>query len=143
MLPASASEQSGDSVVCVMKVDLDDFKQVNDTLGHNAGDQLLKHAAAILSDHADPDTLVGRIGGDEFVLLIERPLTVMQIETLADAIGIPAGVSYQSEELWAAADSQGEGEEGWSRYGIESFSCVALIEAARLSLDTGAALVFT
>lgn len=51
-------------------VDLDHFKPVNDTHGHLIGDDYLKHIAALLELHAGPGDIVGRIGGDEFVLLM-------------------------------------------------------------------------
>ena len=47
-----------------------------------------------------------------------------------------------SEALWEAAEAQGEGAATWSRYAIETFSCVALREACKTSLETGAAIVY-
>ncbi|MEM8849865.1 MAG: GGDEF domain-containing protein [Pseudomonadota bacterium] len=53
----------------VMHLDLDHFKQVNDTLGHAAGDLVLERVAAILTEEVRLGDLVARIGGDEFVLV--------------------------------------------------------------------------
>ena len=54
----------------VLFIDLDDLKSTNDTLGHDAGDELLRAAAARLRQAAGPTDVVGRHGGDEFVVLI-------------------------------------------------------------------------
>ncbi|MCL6708354.1 EAL domain-containing protein [Pseudomonas sp. R2.Fl] len=54
----------------VLHIDLDRFKQINDTLGHNAGDAMLKHAAQILLAKVRSQDFVARIGGDEFVVLV-------------------------------------------------------------------------
>lgn len=50
--------------------DIDDFKHINETLGHEAGDQFLRHLAERLSSFADERTTVYRLGGDEFVVLV-------------------------------------------------------------------------
>jgi diguanylate cyclase (GGDEF)-like protein len=66
-------ERAGDctELIAVIMMDMDNFKKINDTLGHNAGDEALKHAAKYLSSSfsGDGDT-VYRVGGDEFAAIV-------------------------------------------------------------------------
>jgi diguanylate cyclase (GGDEF)-like protein/PAS domain S-box-containing protein len=65
--------------------DLDGFKQINDTLGHDAGDAVLQHAARRLRLQADGGAVVGRFGGDEFTVLL-RPGSTADPAVLADQL---------------------------------------------------------
>jgi diguanylate cyclase (GGDEF)-like protein len=62
--------QNGDAPLGVLYLDLDHFKLVNDTYGHLAGDQVLKVVANELKDDVRTDDLVGRLGGEEFAILL-------------------------------------------------------------------------
>lgn len=70
-----SSIEEPDLPFAIAFIDLDDFKQVNDTLGHHVGDLLLQAVAAKLKDAIHDDDMLGRLGGDEFALVIKRPLT--------------------------------------------------------------------
>ena len=58
------------SPLCVGLIDIDNFKHLNDRLGHHAGDGALQHLAAIMRDTVRPSDVVARFGGEEFVLLL-------------------------------------------------------------------------
>ena len=70
----------------VIHLDLDRFKQINDSLGHAAGDAVLAHVAQNLRRIVDPNYLVSRVGGDEFVIFIPNPPSDETLGTLAQTI---------------------------------------------------------
>lgn len=72
--------------IAVLHFDIDHFKQINDTLGHDAGDATLKHAADILRKNAPEHALVSRVGGDEFVALLFDAPTDAELEDIAEQI---------------------------------------------------------
>jgi len=72
--------------LAVMFLDLDDFKQINDTYGHEAGDQLLKFVAERLRAAVRADDTVARMSGDEFVILMESPESLEALEAVGQKI---------------------------------------------------------
>ena len=103
---AARARVSGDAVA-LLYVDLDDFKLINDSLGHAAGDELLKAVAARLAEITREGDVLARHGGDEFLLLLcdlgADPIGAAQAvaQKLIDALQAPFTVV--GAELWVGA----------------------------------------
>ncbi len=78
----------------------------------------------------------GEMIGSSYMLLEE-------CKALAQYLELPLDIDPESDEVWDAADNQGQGDTKWKRYGIESFTCLRLYYAAKKSIELNAAVVFT
>lgn len=117
-------EQDNDMACALLVLDIDNFKQVNDSHGHQRGDEMLRRVADILKDLFLPDDIAGRLGGDEFIVFLkeaadetwldERCRSIIErIKALSDEgveVGCSVGVAMTTDkdirfdELYAAAD---------------------------------------
>lgn len=116
---------SEDSGIAFAILDIDDFKKVNDTLGHLGGDEAIKYVASVLLKMTDENTIAARYGGDEFIIckfnttreqadeifvnLVNNTNSVISFEDSQKEITISAGVIYRKnkyslDELFAEAD---------------------------------------
>lgn len=141
---ALAPEAAGARPVAVMMLDVDDFKQVNDTLGHAAGDELIQRIALRLASSVRAADTVARLGGDEFAVLVTTAHSVAELDQLADRIvtsfrepvvldsgpltvSVSGGLSvvtapFRTHELLRQADialyaAKGAGKRRWHRHG--------------------------
>ncbi len=105
--------------VCILYMDLDRFKQVNDTLGHQAGDALLRQFAARLLKVSQPGTLVARLGGDEFAVMLEGESASIEnadalctriLETVQEPFRIANGVAHVGVSIGVANAEEGQGD---------------------------------
>ena len=80
-----ARSRREDTVGAVLMLDLDNFKQVNDTLGHPAGDRTIADIASVLRGRMRATDVVARLGGDEFAIVLPR-CELDEAEEVADAI---------------------------------------------------------
>jgi diguanylate cyclase (GGDEF)-like protein/PAS domain S-box-containing protein len=90
LVHARHTAQASDSSFAVLYVDLDQFKVINDTCSHAAGDELLRQVASLFGSVVRPSDAVARLGGDEFVLLLEgcdEAEALVVAERLRTAIG--------------------------------------------------------
>ena len=118
------------SQCAIMFIDLDEFKNINDSYGHDAGDEVLKEVANRLKNCLRSSDIVGRIGGDEFVALIDDVKVKTEIEVLAEKI-----IESISDKLVVFGDEKQLGASiGIAFYPEHGFDINSLINKADQSM---------
>jgi diguanylate cyclase (GGDEF)-like protein len=126
------------SVASLLLVDLDGFKQVNDTYGHAVGDACLKEAAKRLLACCPEAVLVSRIGGDEFAVLTNAACDRVESEALAQRIvtSIAEPVNCLGQALTLGASVGLAHAEGWSADDLFRHADTALYAAKAAGRNT-------
>ncbi|WP_206110559.1 putative bifunctional diguanylate cyclase/phosphodiesterase [Pannonibacter phragmitetus] len=122
-----------DERVAVVFVDLDNFKTVNDSLGHAAGDRLLLSIAARLSDEVQDRGKVLRLGGDEFVLILEGSIASSEelppfLRGLREKLSLPVHLAGQSFHVTSSM--------GAACYPDDATEAAALVQCADTAMYT-------
>ncbi len=86
MALALAKEAGSETQIALMFLDLDHFKNINDSLGHEVGDQLLQQVALRLRKHLDAQDTVSRQGGDEFAILLQHCSGLSRVAAIAQRL---------------------------------------------------------
>ncbi|HLO75341.1 MAG TPA: EAL domain-containing protein [Magnetospirillum sp.] len=91
--------------ICLMMIDVDRFKSINDTMGHGVGDQLLREMAGRLTDCLRSYDTVARLGGDEFVILMPEVRDGVDLGRIADKIlrAVARPYALQGKEFCVSA----------------------------------------
>lgn len=118
--------------LAVLFMDLDGFKEVNDSFGHEVGDRLLSGVADRLTDCVRADDTVARLGGDEFTVILAGAKQRQDVQRLAqimiDALAIPFHIEHQFVSISVSI--------GITFYPQDASSPVALLEAADKAMYT-------
>ena len=93
-----ADHKKTDKKFCIMMLDLDGFKKLNDTQGHQAGDLILQEFASILRTEAPEDAIIGRYGGDEIIILIDN-IDKMQAKIIAEKIRMKTETEFKELDI--------------------------------------------
>ena len=123
------------SKFAVLFIDLNKFKELNDTLGHDAGDMMLKETAARINDSVCSDDIVFRLGGDEFLVLVKNIKDAAEVKSIASKIlqmckppvmiqGKPVEISLSMGIAISPKDTKSSDE-------ILKYSDIAMYEAKR------------
>ncbi len=111
-------------------IDLDRFKNINDSLGHEAGDRLLQEVARRLRHHLRESDTVARLGGDEFVVLVEDAAEVREVTAIAQNVLAAIGRPY----MLSGREFHVTGSIGISTYPVDSQDPQALLKNADIAM---------
>lgn len=121
------SAQRDEHSLGIAVLDLDQFKVINDTFGHDIGDELLVKTAQRLKDTLGPENIVARLAGDEFVLIIKNIHHRSELEAICESVRLALSLPYQ---LNTASEIQVDASIGVSVYPTDACLAKELIKCA-------------
>lgn len=138
LLPAAlARAERGRQVVALLFIDLDNFKEVNDTLGHETGDQLLLQAASRIRAAVRSSDHVVRLGGDEFTVVIERVESTESVAGIAGEVIASLSLPYDIDGLDAHPISGSVGISLWPTDGADAETLIKHADIAMYAAKSG------
>ena len=133
-----------DGLTVALFIDLDEFKAINDRYGHAAGDHVLKNVADDLHEVVHNDDLLGRLGGDEFLMVLHAPDDPRALTGIANQVTEALGHSIRWEGDWISPDASIGLSYARAGSGVSAERLVRAADAAMYtSKRGGGTLVFT
>jgi len=132
----SANKQPGRKAFSIAFLDIDNFKSINDSRGHLFGDQLIKAVAQRLIDDLDPSCVMGRISGDEFLLIFSEQHNVAKVEQIVQHFGLLLQQPFYIEGIHQHVNLS-IGVSSYPQDGIESKSLIAKADIAMYLAKNG------
>lgn len=135
---AIANAQRRHDRLAILFIDLNDFKQINDTHGHAIGDRMLKRAAECMQSAVRKSDTVSRHGGDEFLILLAEVTRLSDVMLIADkvtaALGVPTRYGEQMLSLTASIGISIFPDDGDSAEALIDYADAAMYRAKREQL---------
>jgi diguanylate cyclase (GGDEF)-like protein/PAS domain S-box-containing protein len=127
---ATAFASARGEPVWVVTLDLDNFKYVNDTLGHHAGDQMLRQLAPRIEQAVERADTVARTGGDEFVLVLTRSANERQVATCVRSVmqAVAEPMTIEGHPLVVTCSA------GVAAYPVDGLDTEALVKHAEVAM---------
>jgi diguanylate cyclase (GGDEF)-like protein/PAS domain S-box-containing protein len=128
-LAMARAERNG-QMTALMFLDLDRFKDINDTLGHPAGDKVLQAAAGLLVTALRHVDTVARLGGDEFTIILEDIVAIEQVTAIAEKIrsAFSDAIVVEGHDIFVTASI------GITLYPLDADNIDALLQAADVAM---------
>lgn len=127
LIELSASDIEGFTLVYL---DIDDFKKINDTMGHRVGDLILQQIVQRWKKILHKDDLLGRLGGDEFVIIIRRAMSNNDVFSYIEEFrrALSEGIIYEAKEFFITASF------GVTVYPQDGYDTTEILQKAEIAL---------
>lgn len=134
-----AESSRGDREFALLFLDIDDFKDINDSMGHNIGDTLLRQVASYLQETLRAEDFVARIGGDEFVIIVNEFSSHLEltriIQRILDKLKEPLVIESNAAYISGSIGVVLYPKDGQDIHALLKYADIAMYEAKRNGKD--------